>query len=266
MRLVANTFDGDVVLKTYRSYLDLDRDLSQFHSIAEIKAHLDLEDEETISAIYDGNNVICDPELARKILSFYENKKGDEFMDWIIDSAEGIEKNKNLLYTFCEQKRLEFTREEANNPEGKRLCDAIIKMEKELEMYGDNFFGPAKKRFKEALSEYLKKDGEYNYAYMRKFAMTLRYSFGFTNTELNIEEIEITEEKQDKVLKDYETAIHNARYAERQVTIDDLIEQQPVVKTKRLEEEKMPVYDENGIKNDEKEFLEEFAVKKNLHL
>ena len=29
--------------------------------------------------------------------SFYENKKGDEFMDWIIDSAEGIEKNKNLF-------------------------------------------------------------------------------------------------------------------------------------------------------------------------
>jgi hypothetical protein len=50
--------------------------------------------------------------------------------------------------------------------------------------------------------------------------------------------------------------IHNFAFENKQVRMDELVN----------EEEIDTIYDEDGIKNDEKEFLEEFKVKKNLHL
>ena len=105
------------------------------------------------------------------------------------------------------------------------------------------------------MSAYLQRNNIYDYVAMRNFAIKLK-SYNFEYMKPNIDLKEIDKKEQSKILESYMTPIHNYAYSKKQITLDEL--------TKENEEES--VYDENGIKTDEKEFLEEFAIKKNLHL
>ena len=91
---------------------------------------------------------------------------------------------------------------------------------------------------------------------MRNFAIKLA-GYGFKFLDPNIELKEIDKKEQSEILESYKTPIHNYAFKKRQITLDQL--------TGANDFEEPPV-DENGIKSDEKEFLEEFAIKKNLHL
>lgn len=266
MQVIAGYEGENILLKKYTSYLELDRDFSNFHSIEELKAKLDFEDGDWINVFDNNKNIIhFDSELVRETISFYENKKGDEFVEWITNSSRDIKKNNKVLFTFFSDRLLDFTKgkdnfsiNDINNAEGKRLYQTIKKIRNIFEIYGDDLgnFDLANDKLKKEISEYLKKDGEYNYGYMRKFVITLSEMYGFITKIPSVNPKEITSEEQEKVLEKYRTAIHNHNYSKKQITIENV----------DLNEESKPIYDENGIKLDEKEFLEEFAVKRNLHL
>lgn len=265
MRVVAEYNGEEIILKRYNSYLDFDRDLSQFHSLEELKAKLDLSDDDSIRILDNNNNPIYfNSDIIRKTLSYYENNKGDQFINWIIDSARENDIDRTKLIIFFSDRLFDFTKgkddfsiNDINNAEGRRLYKTIRNIRHVFDMYGDtkDCFEWYSKEIRQAIPDYVKKDGEYNYGYMRKFIVSLANIYEYTTKEPDVIPKEITEEEQEKVLEKYKTAIHNHIYPKKQMKIDDLPE---------IEEEK-PKYDENGIKLDEKEFLEEFNAKK-LHL
>lgn len=244
MRVIAKCKGEEIVLKKYNSYLDLDKDLSQFHSIDELKAHLSFEDEDNISVLYKDKIVPLNFDMMKKTISYYENNKGDEFVDWILESVDSKEDRK-ILSVFFDDRLLGFTKNQINfgvdnidNPEGKRLYKVIGDIRSSLQLFDNDKYllthllesseeeikGKIKEKLKGAISEYLKKDGEYNYGYMRKFSITLANNYGYTINEPTVEPKEITAVEQDKVVNEFETAIHNHNYPKKQVTFDDLMD------------------------------------------
>lgn len=266
MRIILSTPNNKILLKNCKSYLELDKIISAFSSKNEIIAKLDLdEDAELIVLDNDGKQIVCDCDLIRKTISFYEQDKGNEFIDWIYEGSQGDEygaNNRGRLHEYFLNSMNDLANE--NNKlntkiaEGRRLHGLCLNIVKELGFFDGT---PATlKQFRDyivpSMNEYVKRNSKYDYAYMRKFVTSLVCFFGYKLEEPKIDVKTTTFEEQEKILKEFKTRIHNHLYDQKQVTISDLENQK---------EEVVPIYDENGIKIDEKEFLEEFIAKK-LHL
>ena len=168
------------------------------------------------------------------------------------------------MYDFIkEQDEDEFDTNSIKNQEGKRLFELIKNIKDNLSVFkeSDYLFGKDEEhplvKFEFAIlpdiDSYIKKGNYYDYAYMRKFISSLVSDFGYELKKPEIELIDRDEQLRDKTIKEFNTKIHNYFYPKKQVTLDDVV---------NLEEEVTPKYDENGIKIDEKEFLEEFNKKK----
>ena len=254
MKIIAECKGEKIVLKKYSSYLDLDKDLSQFHSIDELKAHLNLEDEDKILVLYNDKPIPLNFDMMRKTISYFENKKGDDFVDWILDSVDNKD-DRGMLSAFFDDRLLGFTKNQTNfgvenidNPEGRRLYKVLGTIRSSLQLYdNDKYFlthllefsedeikAKIKENLKGAISEYLKKDGEYNYGYMRKFIVALANNYKYTINEPTVEPIEITAVEQDKVVNEFETVIHNHNYPKKQVTFDDLMDSEGFKKNLHL--------------------------------
>lgn len=264
MRIVAEYRGEEIVLKKYTSYLDLDKDLSSFDSIEEIMSKMGFDPRGDSISILDnnGNPLNYDFKVARETLSFYEQKKGDEFVRRIFYSACDNYHNKNKLFAFFSDRIVDFTKNNSkfdensiNNSEGKRLYSVIKNIRKSLITFGSSTstLEMGKEEILKNLEDYVKKDNSYDYAYMRKFASSLstNYKYNFGKPKIKIREI--SEEEKDKLIYSFNTAIYNYGYPKRQVTLDELTREDIIP---------ISVYDEDGIKNDEKEFLEEFNKKK----
>lgn len=268
MRIIAEYKGEEIVLKKYTSYLELDKDLLSFEDKKDLMGKLGLDKRTDDIYILDNNGhfVIYDPEIVRTTLSFYENKKGDEFVRWIFYSAcnthdKGLNKNKlskyfmNRSFDFNKGKgKDEFDINDINNNEGRRLYSLIMDIITGLGLYSPaalNSLGT--KDVLPKIESYVKKDNKYDYAYMRKFACVLRRDFDFRFRKSGIDLIKVNEKDQERVLTEFKTSIHNNTYPKKQVTFNDLVD-----------DETVPTYDENGIKIDEKEFLDEFKMKYTL--
>lgn len=264
MRVIVEYKGEEIVLKKYTSYLDLDKDLSSFDSIEEIMSKMGLDPRGDSITILDNNSkpINYNFKVARETLSFYEQKKGDEFVRRIFYSACENYHNKNKLFSFFSDRLIDFTKKDPNftensinNSEGRRLYSVIKNIRKSLITFGSSksTLEMGKEEILKNLEDYVKKDNSYDYAYMRKFASSLsnNYKYNFGNPKIKIREV--SKEEKDKLIYSFNTAIYNYGYPKRQVTLDEL-----------TREDVMPtsVYDEDGIKNDEKEFLEEFNKKK----
>ena len=268
MRVVANYRGEEIVLKKYTSYLELDKDLSSFDSSEELmgKMGFDPSIDDSITVLdNNGKPIDYDFKAARETLSFYEQRKGDEFVRWIFYSARNNYHNKKKLIAFFDDRVLDFTKNNSNfdessisNSEGKRLYSVIKNVRKSLNMFGLNTstLDMGKSEILRNLEDYVKKDGSYDYAYMRKLACSLskNYKYNFDKPKVQIEQV--SEKEKDKIVYTFNTAIYNYGYPKRQVTLDEL-----------TSEEIMPtsVYDENGEKIDEIPFHQE-TMAKNLHL
>lgn len=273
MKLIANYRGEEISLKTYRSYYELDKELINFKSKSELMKKLGLV--EDVDDIYVRVNkditTDIDIEAIRSTLSFFDQGKNDQFVDWVYSSASESKNNKNKtkLRTFFYDRLLEFTKgkeefseNDIGNEVGKSIYLSIKNAIDKMNMYGfrkvTNKSGYVdhlgKKEVISPMSAYLQRNNIYDYVAMRNFAIKLK-SYNFEYMKPNIDLKEIDKKEQSKILESYMTPIHNYAYSKKQITLDEL--------TKENEEES--VYDENGIKTDEKEFLEEFAIKKNLH-
>ena len=264
MRVVAEYRGEEIVLKKYNSYLDLDKDLSSFNDKEELMEKIGLDPEVDNITILDNNGNIIDYDfkVARESLSFYEQKKGDEFIRWIFYSACNNYHNKNKLLSFFSDRIIDFTKNDKNfsensinNNEGKRIYSVIKNIRNNLIMFGSSTstLEMGKNEILGHLENYVKKDNKYDYAYMRKFASSLSTKYKYNFEEPKIEIKQTNNEEQIKVLETFKTSIHNFVYPKKQITLDEL-----------TKEDIKPIfmYNENGIKNDEKEFLEEFNKKK----
>lgn len=274
MKLVANYRGEEIPLKTYKTYYELDKELINFKSKAELMNKLGLvEDVDDIYVrINKDTKSDIDIDALRATLSFFEQGKNDQFVDWIYSSASKSKSNKNKtkMRLFFSDRLLDFTKGDENfsinninNAEGKSVYLTIKNTIKQIEMFGFrevtnkhwaiDYVG--RQNVIDQLRAYVKRNGIYDYVAMRNFATKLT-SYKFDFAKPNVELIEINKEKQANILESYMTPIHNYAYSKKQITLDEL-----------TEDKKMnSVYDENGVKVDEKEFLEEFAIKKNLHL
>lgn len=263
MKVFLKHEDDKILLKNYKSYQEMDHDLLQFSSEEELirKLGLRLETDEIIIEDNNNNKVVYDFNAERAALSFYEDKKGDEFVSWIYRSGFEIPSNKRRykLLAFFEDRLNEFNASDISYSEGRRTYNLVDKIKDNLICFKDSSDYVLRTHINKVtkdIEDYLKEDNKYNYARMRRFASVLVQNYDFKLIEPSVKIYEIDEEKQSKVLKDYMAKIHNFAFENKQVRMDELVN----------EEEIDTIYDEDGIKNDEKEFLEEFKVKKNLHL
>ena len=271
MKVFAEYRGEEIFLKNYNSYAELDKDLLSFCSKEEIMSKLGLDP--SIDSIYilDNNERMKDFDFStiRTAYSFYENKKGDEFTRWLFMAACDNYHNNKKLTSFFNDRLLRFTNGKSNssindvqNKEGKRLHELTKKIRSYLYTYG-NSTGTLRE-FRGivlgSLEDYLKKNNKYDYYYMRSFALSLVKYYKYNPGKANIKMHALDLNKQREVLEEYKKSIagyielskQNKRKALDEMTSEDI----------------MPsfTYDENGIKNSEIEFLEEFKDKKNLHL
>ena len=269
MRIVAEYRGEEIVLKKYTSYLELDKDLSSFNNYEDLMKKIGLDSKIDSITILDNNKnaVDYDFETARKSLSFYEQKKGDEFVRWIFYSACNNYRNKNRLLSFVNDRILDFTKNDKNfdensinNNEGKRLYSVIQSTRNSLIMFGTSTstLEMGRNEIIGNLENYVKKDNRYDYAYMRKFAISLKtkYKYNFNTPKIMIKQVK--DEEQVKVLDTFKASIQKYIYQKNQITIDELT---------RDEVEPSVMYDINGEKIDEMPFDQETIEKaKNLHL
>lgn len=263
MKLYVKYNGEDIFLKNYNSYLSLDKMLSLFESKEHLMTLLDLDPEVDNLFILDKNDkpLLINNKLSRTTVSFYEQGKGEEFVNWIYD---GVTNNKNAKMNAAKLSRYFVIRlhelndeiQKKPNPEGRRLQKIVRKIKENLEMFRGS--PEALKSFEKdivpPINEYIKRSGTYDYAYMKKFASSLISSFEYEVEEPSIRLRDINEKEQEAVIEGFKTVIYNHFYPRRQVTIDNVV----------LDEQE-PIYDENGIKIDEKEFLEEFKNNKKLY-
>lgn len=273
MKIILRTLKDEILLKNCRSYLELDKILSYFASKEEIVARLNYNDDEAKILVLDnnGNEIPYSSDIIRATLSFYEQEKGEEFINWIYESSSKGENsgyNSGRIHYFFLGRLRDFNMVEGENnvknPEGERLHSIINKLIDKLDYY-DNSAGNLrvyKDKILPLLNEYVKRNGRYDYNYMRKFASALYFIYDYEFDKPKIEIREQREDEKDRIVNNFETAIHNYFYPQRQVRFEDIMDE-PI-----QEELSEPVYDENGIKNEEKEFLEEFIeqekAKKNI--
>lgn len=265
MKIIVEYQGEEILLKNYNSYLSLDRTLSLFKSKEDLMESLGLNPEFDSVVILDNNGgfIPFNSKVINETLSFYEQGKGEEFINWIYDSScdpKYWKTNAIKLSSYFILRSDELNRETINksNPESNRLKRIVKIIKNNLEMFRN--LPESLKNFRNDIvpymCEYVTKNGTYDYAYMRKFVSTLTSVYEYELKESNIKLSETSDKEREKVLEYFKTAIHNHFYDRKQVTIDNVV----------IDDEREPIYDENGIKIDEKEFLEEFAVKKNLHL
>lgn len=261
MKIVLRTLDEEIVLKKYNSYLDLDKVLTTFHNNEEILAKLNLDEETSEIVVLDNHDreMEYNTDILKKTLAYYTSGKGEEFISWIFDATADSKLgslNTSKLLQYFIIKSNDFTKGDANfdanninNPAGQILFSLIGKIKEELNMYNvsPETYEKNRNKIEPFINEYVKRNGEYDYAAMRKFANTLAvdiyYQFGKTDIKVK----EATEEEQETILKDFENTIRK----HFNQTVEESIEQETT-------------YDENGIKNEEKEFLEEFNKKLKL--
>lgn len=264
MRVIAKYKGEEILLKSYKSYLDLDKDLCSFETIGDLMKKLELDETRDKIIILDnnGNQISINPDIIRNTISLYDNNQGEKFAEWIVDSASNLKDNyygrEGLFHYFCDR-LVEFTNyksedefdiNDINNREGKRLYLAIKDFKDDFINYGQTPFSFElfRRKFINDISKYVYKDREYNYGYMRKLVSALTDNYGFILDNQKDNNKKLNLDRQEKVLKNFKTAIHNHEFDKKQISIADL----------GNDEEKI-IYDENGIKIDEKEFLEEFT-------
>jgi hypothetical protein len=270
MKLFVEYKGKKILLKNYTSYLSLDKTLSSFESKESLmnRLGLDLEQDNIYIEDNNGKEMEFNPNVLRTVLSFYEQGRGEDFVKWIYsgisDPNYGWKNKGKLTHYFCER-QLDFIKDipekdfdvnNINNQEGKRLYSLIKKIKESLIIYDviPATFETFKFEIIPDLDKYIRKNDSYDYAYMRKFIMSLVSDFNYELKEPEISLRDINSHEQEKIIKDLETKIHNYIYSKNQITLDEL-----------SNEEVIPMYDEDGIKLDEKEFLEEFNTKK-IHL
>lgn len=262
MKVIADFRGERILLKNYKSYLELDKDFLSFKSKEDLLVKLGLEPNIDDIYIIDNNDkeIDFDYQIIRTTLGFYEQKKCDEFTRWIFNSACDNYHNKNKLFAFFNDRLIKLNNEINENNTNDQL-ELIKKKTKDVKDslimfgYSTGMLRQGRNEVLKNLEEYLKTDNKYSYASMRKMSSSLKnkYSYNFNSTILK-DDIDL--ERQSKVIKEYKTSIHNYVYNKKQITIEKLT---------KTGIEPNSTYDENGIKIDEKEFLEEFNKKK-LHL
>lgn len=270
MKIILRTLDDEVLLSNYNSYLELDKTLSSFSSKKDFLDKLGIEEElgEIVVLDNNGKEIDYNPELLRTTLSFYKKGKGYEFARWIYQGSsekEQAPQNEDKLALYFLDRLNDFKKDvpedefdinNISNKEGQRLYTLIKNIKDNLLVFiGDpRMLSMFEYEILPGIDSYIKKGQDYDYAYMRKFVSALDSKYGYKLAEPKIEVEEINKGIQDNIVNDFKTKIHNHFYPKKQVNFDDII---PSEETKVTS-----LYDENGIKYDEKEFLEEFNKKK----
>ena len=264
MKVIAVINGEKIVISNYNSYIDMDRDLLSFNSMQDLINKMNFDIDEIIVLDNNKNPINYDFNTTRTAFSFFENKKGDQFVSWIYYSACDNYHNKKRLSLFFDDILLKFTKgqdefneNDISNSSGRKRYQLIKEIRGKLYTYGTTT-GTLREwanSVKPYIEKYVKEDKKYNYASMRNFACSLIGKYGYKPNKPQIKLIKPDEEKQTQIISKYERAIQNYLYAKSQVRIEDV-----------YRDDYNSDYDENGIKNDEKEFLEEFVAKKNLHL
>ena len=251
MKIILSTPNENILLKNCKSYIELDKILSHFSSKEEILFRLGYDEDEARISVLDNNGleIPYNSKLIRSVLSFYEKDKGNEFVDWIYDSSkekEFCDKNSGKLRQYFPNKLTDFTKTDenddrsVNNPEVRRLYRTCLRVIEQLEFF-DGSYGALelfKKQIIPFIEEYVKRNGKYDYSYMRKFAASLDVVYDYNFIEPKIDLVNFSEEEQDKIIEDFESKIHNYFYERKQITFEDLQS------------------------NNQKEFLDEFNKKK----
>lgn len=270
MKIVAEYKGDEILLKNFNSYLELDRVLSSFESKEDLIRKLNLDEETDNIYVLDNNGKIIDynPKMLRAVASFYEQGKGEEFVDWIFSGTYDEKygwSNKGRLKRYFLERQSEFTKDKSedefdigtiNNREGKRLYSLIRRIKDNLVTFDviPSTFRTFRYEIIPDLLEYVKRNGTLDYAYMRKFANTLAVDYFYSLGEPNIKINEINKDVQKSTVNSFKNTIYNYLYNKNQSKIDEL--------TIEKNGSKDVIYDVDGIKIDEKEFLEEFDIKK----
>lgn len=228
MKIIAEYQGEEILLKNYNSYLSLDKTLSLFESKDHLQARLDLDLDEDRLFILNNNEsqIPYNASAIRATLSFFEQGKGEDFVNWIYDSAttsDNWKSNANKLSVYFITRINMLDNEEKANPESNRLKKIVRKIKSNLEMFRCS--PEALKDFKNDIvpyiNEYVKKNGVYDYSYMRKFVSEL-VNDGYVLNEPNITLREINENEQEKVIDELRVNIDNNNYSKKQISFDDL--------------------------------------------
>ena len=255
MQVVLKHFDQIIPLKKYNSYIDLDDDLLSFLSFDDIMEKMGFDSEyNTILVLDNGNNPMkYDYETIRTTRAFYNDKKGDEFVSWIFYSACNNYHNKNKLTNYFDSQLLKFTNGtdksslyDIQNPEGKRLYTLTNEVDKKLYSYGTST--GTLREFRSLIlpnmRELMKKNGKYNYYYMRKFACTLKAKFRFNPDIPRVKTFKLDVERQENLIRTFKEVLNKNRMS----TIDEMTSEEPFIPV---------MYDEDGNKVDEIPFTNE---------
>lgn len=234
MKIILSMPEENILLKNCKSYVELDTILSHFSSKEDIVLRLGLEDEAELRVLdNNGNDIAYNSDLIRSTLSFYEKNKGDEFVDWIYDSSKDkktCDKNGTKLRQYFLNKLMDFSKTDknddmnVNNPEVKRLYRTCLRIIEQLEFF-DGSYGTLdlfQQQITPFINEYVKKNGKYDYSYMRKFVSSLDVVYDYNFIKPKIDLISFSEEEQNKIIEDFNAKIHNYFYERKQVTFDDL--------------------------------------------
>ncbi len=90
----------------------------------------------------------------------------------------------------------------------------------------------------------MKKNGKYNYYYMRKFACTLKAKFRFNPDIPRVKTFKLDVERQENLIRTFKEVLNKNRMS----TIDEMTSEEPFIPV---------MYDEDGNKVDEIPFTNE---------
>ena len=270
MRIVGEYKGDKIILKKYPSYLEMDKDLSSFKSKKEMMKRLSFEKD--IDDIYiednNGNKKELDFnfDLLRQVIPFYEKRRGDEFVRWIFYSACNSHDrgtNKQKLYTYFSDRLSAFTKNDKkfnpdsiNNNEGKRIYSLIVSIMNGISIYKDPsvFKQLGSRDIIPDLENYNRKNGKYDYSYMRKMLIDLS-KYNYKLKESGLEPEKIDQDKQDQIPRVFRDSIKSYFVTKKQITLDELTKEDVRIDS---------TFDENGEKVDEILFHQEEIEKKIL--